>query len=87
MTLGSCLCILLIGNGVDYTSTPIIATFAVNTTSTTINVPVTKDNIAEESETFDLTFVIPSSLRGQLIPKRITKAVGVITDDTSKMIW
>ena len=71
----------------DYTSTPIIATFAANTTSTTINVPVTKDNIAEQSEMFDLTFIIPPSLSGQVIPKRITKAVGVITDDTSKMIW
>ena len=77
---------LLIGNGVDYVSTPIIATIAANATSTTINVPVTKDNIAEESETFDLTFIIPPSLRSQVIPKRITKAVGVITDNTSKII-
>ena len=78
--------LLLIGNGVDYISTPIIATIAANTTSTTINIPVTKDNIAEESETFDLTFIIPPSLRSQVIPKRITKAVGVITDDTSKIV-
>ena len=78
--------LLLIGNGVDYASTPIIATFAVNATSTTINVPVTKDIIAEESEEFDLTFIIPPSLRSQVIPKRITKAVGVITDDTSKIV-
>ena len=78
---------MLIGNGVDYTSTPIIATFAANTTSTTINVPITKDNIAEQSETFDLTFIIPPSLSGQVIPGKITKAVGVITDDTSKMVW
>ena len=78
---------LLIGNGVDYNSTPINATFAANTTSTTINVPVTKDAIAEESETFDLSFIIPSSLSGQVIPGKITKAVGVITDDTSKIVW
>ena len=71
----------------DYTSTPIIATFAANTTSTTINVPITKDSMAEQLETFDLTFIIPPSLSGQVIPKRITKAVGVITDDTSKMVW
>ena len=77
----------MIGNGVDYSSTPITATFAANTTSTTIDVPVTIDAIAEESEAFDLTFIIPPSLRGQVIPGKITKAVGVITDDTSKMIW
>ena len=76
----------MIGNGSDYTSTPIIATFAANTASTTINVPVTKDAIAEESETFDLTFIIPSSLSDQVIPGKITKAIGVITDDTSKMV-
>ena len=78
---------LLIGNGVDYTSTLINATFAANTTSTTINVPVTRDNIAEQSETFDLTLTIPPSLSDQVIPKKITKAVGVITDDTSKIVW
>ena len=76
---------LLTGNGVDYTSTPIIASFATGATSTTINVPVTKDKIAEESETFDLTFIIPPSLSGQLVPGKITTAVGRITDSTSKM--
>ena len=77
---------LLIGNGVDYTSTPIYATFAASTTRTTINVPVSKDNIAEQSETFDLTFTIPSSLRSQVIPGYITKAVGRITDNTSRSL-
>ena len=71
----------------DYTSTPIIATFAANTTNTTIDVPVTKDIVAEELEAFDLTFIIPPSLSNQVIPGKITKAVGVITDDTSKMVW
>ena len=77
---------LLIGHGVDYISTPISATFVANTTSTTINVPVTKDNTAEQSEIFDLTFIIPPSLSGQVFPGNVTKAVGVITDDTSKMV-
>ena len=76
----------LTGNGVDYTSTPINATFAASTTSTTISVPVTKDNIAEKSETFDLTFNISPSISDQVIPGNITKAVGVITDDTSKIV-
>ena len=57
---------LLIGNGIDYTSTPINATFAASTTNTTIIVPVSKDNIVEESETFDLTLTIPPSLSGKL---------------------
>ena len=77
---------LLTGNGVDYVSTVINATFAANKNSVTIHVPVSKDNIAEGSETFDLTFIIPSSLSDQVIPGNITKAVGVIIDDTSKMV-
>ena len=71
----------------DYTSTPINATFAANTTNTTIEVPVTRDIIAEELEALDLTFIIPSPLSSQVIPGKITKAVGVITDDTSKIAW
>jgi len=70
---------------VDYNSNPIIATFTAGTTSTTVNVPVTNDNIAEKSETFDLSFVIPPSLSGRVIPGTITKAVGNITDDTGKI--
>lgn len=77
---------LLIGNRVDYTSTPIIALLATGATSTTINVLATKDKTAEESETFDLTLIIPPSLSGQLVPGKITIAVGRITDNTSKMI-
>jgi len=71
---------------VDYDSTTITITFTAGTTSTTVNVSVTNDNIAEKSETFDLYFSISSSLRGQVIPGNITKAVGNITDDTGKII-
>ena len=69
----------------DYVSTPIMATFAAGTTSTTINVPVINDNIGEGSETFDLSFTIPLSLSGRVIPGSITAAVGNITDDTRKI--
>ena len=69
----------------DYTSTPINATFPAGSTSTTINVPVTMDTIAEEIETFDLSFMIPSSLSGQVTPGSITTVVGQISDDTGKI--
>ena len=45
---------------------------------------MTKDNIVEESEKFDLTFIIPSSLKGQVLPGNITDAVGNIIDNSSK---
>ena len=70
----------------DYTSTPITATFPAGATSVTIDVPVTVDNIAEQRETFDLSFAInPSPVSGQVSPGRITEAVGVILDDTRKL--
>ena len=70
----------------DYISTPIMATFAAGTTSTTINVPVINDTLREGSETFDLSFTIPPSLNGEVIPGSITAAVGNITEDSCKMI-
>ena len=75
---------LYVGNGTDYTSTLINATFPVGTDSTTINVTVTKDDIAEETETFNLNFSLPLSLSGKVIPGVITTATGTIVDDTGK---
>ena len=69
----------------DYTSTPITATFTAGATTTTINVPVTMDNIAEQSETFDLSLTIPPALSGDVVPGNIATAVGNITDITSKI--
>ena len=69
----------------DYTSTPITATFTAETTSTTINVPVSTDDIAEKAETFDLTITIPSSL-SRVVSGDITTVVGIITDTTSKCL-
>jgi len=70
---------------VDYTSTPITATFTAGDDSTTISVPVTMDDIAEQSETFDLSLNIPPALSGDVILGNIPTAVGNITDDTSKL--
>jgi len=69
---------------VDYTSTPIIATFTAGDDSTMISVPITMDDIAEQSETFDLSLTIPPALSGDVIPGNISTAVGNITDDTSE---
>ena len=43
------------------------------------------DGIVEESETFRLSFTIPSLLSGKVTPGNITSATGAITDDTSKI--
>ena len=70
----------------DYNSTSLNTTFIAGSTSTTVNVPVIKDDIVEGLETFDLTFTIPSSFGEQVIPRIITNAVGNIIDNTSKKI-
>ena len=72
----------------DYDSNPLNATFTAGSNSTVVNVPVIKDDIAEESETFDLNFTIPLSLEkiDKIMPGTITEAVGNITDNTSKKI-
>ena len=68
----------------DYTSTPITATFTAGTNSTTINISVKKDNIVEESETFNLSLTISTSLNDRVTLGDISTATVTITDDTSK---
>ena len=70
----------------DYDSIPITTSLTAGTTSIAVNVSLTKNNIAERSETFDISFNISSSLNGQVILGNITNAVGNITDDTGKII-
>ena len=65
----------------DYTSTPITATFPAGATNVTIDIPVTMDNTVEQRETFDLTFTT-LSLSDHVIPGRIKETVGAILDAT-----
>ena len=69
----------------DYTSTPIPATFPIGAVSTTVSVQVTKDDIVEEVEAFNLNISIPSSLSGQVILGNTTNATCNIIDDTGKL--
>ena len=68
----------------DYDSTSITATFTIGSTSTTVDIPVIKDNIVEGLETFDITFTIPSSLRDRVMLGTVIKAMCNITDNASK---
>ena len=71
----------------DYTSNPITATFPAGATTTFIDIPVTQDDIAENLETFDLSFTIPSQFSDSVVPGTITSAVGTITDDPRKIVY
>ena len=68
----------------DYDSTPIDATFTAGSTRAMVNVPLIDDSIVEAIETFNLSFTIPSSLQGQVIPGAFATAAGIIIDDDSK---
>ena len=70
----------------DYTSTPITATFTAGTNNTTINISVTIDDIVEESETFNLGLTISTSLNDRITLGTTSTATATITDDTSKDI-
>ena len=76
-----------LGNGVDYNSANVDVTFIGGSNITIVKIPVIMDDIVERSETFDLKITIPSSLKDQVIPGNITKAVGSIIDNTSKKIY
>ena len=45
----------------DYASTPITTIFTPETNSTTISIPVIKDDIVEGTETFNINIMVPSS--------------------------
>lgn len=69
----------------DYTSTPIPATFSIGAVSSTVSVQVTKDDIVEEVEVFNLNISIPSSLSGRVILGSTATATCNIIDDTGKL--
>jgi len=69
---------------VDYTSDPITATFSAGATIARVDIPVTMDNIAEQSETFDLSLTIPPT-QSDVVLGATRTAVGNITDATSKI--
>ena len=87
MCIGICLSfyiIIVFTKGTDFTSTPLNATIPVNTTTTTVRVPVMSDNIVEGDETFNMSLNVPSSLGPGIVAGSVTSAIGIILDSTSK---
>ena len=67
----------------DYTSTPINATFPAGINSTTVNVPVISDNIVEINETLQLEIYLPVPAKYAVELGNPSKAFAVITDSSS----
>ena len=68
----------------DYAADNITPTFIAETTTATINIPITIDSHIEELETFNLSIVLtqslPPSRDGRLSIRSITTAIGRIFD-------
>ena len=70
----------------DYTSTPLVATFVVGTNRTEISIPITEDEIIETEEEFELIFTIPLSISDVIIAGTNMTATGVIIDSTGEWV-
>ena len=70
----------------DYTSTPINATFPAGVNNTTVDIPVTVDNIVEENETFQVEIFIPVPAKYAVEPGNPSKASVTITDSSSMYV-
>lgn len=74
-----------VGNGVDFDSSPITATFTPSSRRTVTRIPLTQDAIIENQETFNMNLMLdttnPSIMLGS-----ITMAIGVIDDSTGNVV-
>ena len=70
--------------GTDFTSSLLTATIPTGATTTTVRVPVMRDNIVEGDEMFSITLTVPSSLGPGIVAGSVTSATGIIVDSTSK---
>ena len=68
----------------DYTSTPLLATFSVGTTRIEISVPITEDDIIEPLEELDFIFAIPLSISDVIVAGTEMIATGIIIDSTGE---
>jgi len=81
-----------VGNGIDFVSDPVNATFLPNQQSTTLTIPLVADNEEEDTEFFGIRFLLPESparLGGIVVSFQegdITLTVGTISDGSSKWI-
>ena len=70
----------------DYTSTPLLATFSVETTGIEISIPITEDDIIEPLEEIELIFTIPLSISNVIVAGTEMTATGVIIDSTGEWV-
>ena len=73
--------------GIDFNNTTLTATFGSLANKGNVKVLVANDKKAEgKNETFNLTLIVPTSLRPAITAGRRNKAIGVIIDTTSECV-
>ena len=70
----------------DYTSTPLLATFSAGNNKTEISITINEDSVIETDEKFDLVFTIPFSISDVIIAGTEMIATGIIIDSTGKCV-
>ena len=68
----------------DFNSSIQTVTIAAGFNISTMNIPVTNDDIVEGGETFTMSLSVPSSLGPEIITGTITSATVTIVDTTSE---
>ena len=69
----------------DFNSATQTVTITAGATSSTVNIPVTDDDIVEGNETFSITLTVPSSLAPGITTGAITGATVTIIDTSSEL--
>ena len=76
----------VIGKGIDYASGPYPVTIPAREMSVIFDVPITNDNVLEETETFNL--MINTSLPSRVIATNPNQAtVTIVDDDGNNYDW
>ena len=80
------MCVICTGDGVDFVSDSINATFAPQAQKSVIMIPITKDELTEDIEYFGIRISFSPTDAFSVVFRsgNITIAVGVILDDSGK---
>ena len=76
---------LFSGNNVDFNSIAQTVIIAAGTSSSTVNITVTEDNIVEGYEMFTMDLRVPTSLGPGIIAGAITMATATIIDTNGRL--
>ena len=75
---------MLIALAADFDSTMLTITIVAGTNISTVNIPLTNDEIVEGDETFSMSLTVPSSLGPEITTGTVTSATVTIIDTTSE---